>query len=132
MGTAATHTRIEKAAVDNGFDQELPREGGWLGFASSHAPPKVWVTAIVEAALPRSTEAERLVVQKMGQDLFRGGLLEYWEGRCALTGREPQVHACVRRCLARGGVCAAGCCTIALVPSLVPMIGGSGSTPSFS
>lgn len=35
--------------------------------------------------LPRSTEAERLVVQRVGQDLFRHGLLEYWEGRCAIT-----------------------------------------------
>ncbi len=36
--------------------------------------------------LPRSTEAERLVVQRVGQDLFRVGLLEFWEGRCAITG----------------------------------------------
>nr|MBP6834701.1 HNH endonuclease [Deltaproteobacteria bacterium] len=34
----------------------------------------------------RSTEAERLVVQRVGQDLFRAGLLDYWEGRCAVTG----------------------------------------------
>jgi putative restriction endonuclease len=38
------------------------------------------------AALPRATEAERLVVQRVGQDLFRRGLLELWEGRCAVTG----------------------------------------------
>lgn len=38
------------------------------------------------AALPRSTEAERLVVQRVGQDVFRRGLLEYWDGRCAVTG----------------------------------------------
>lgn len=38
------------------------------------------------AAMPRSTEAERLVVQRVGQDLFRDGLLEYWDGRCAVTG----------------------------------------------
>lgn len=36
--------------------------------------------------LPRSTEAERLVVQRVGQDIFRRGLLEYWDGRCAITG----------------------------------------------
>jgi len=36
--------------------------------------------------LPRATEAERLVVQRVGQDVFRTGLLEYWEGRCAVTG----------------------------------------------
>jgi excisionase family DNA binding protein len=38
------------------------------------------------AGLPRSTEAERLVVQRVGQDIFRQGLMEYWEGRCAMTG----------------------------------------------
>ena len=35
--------------------------------------------------LPTSTEAERLVVQRIGQDIFRASLLEYWQGRCPLT-----------------------------------------------
>jgi putative restriction endonuclease len=38
------------------------------------------------ATLPKATEAERLVVQRVGQDLFRKGLLAFWEGRCAITG----------------------------------------------
>ncbi|HZS85287.1 MAG TPA: HNH endonuclease [Stellaceae bacterium] len=38
------------------------------------------------AGLPRATEAERLVVQRVGQDIFRDALLDYWEGRCPLTG----------------------------------------------
>jgi putative restriction endonuclease len=38
------------------------------------------------ASLPRSTEAERLVVERVGQDLYRKGLLELWEGRCAISG----------------------------------------------
>jgi putative restriction endonuclease len=38
------------------------------------------------AGLPRATEAERLVVQRVGQDLFRGALLDYWQGRCCVTG----------------------------------------------
>lgn len=38
------------------------------------------------AALPKSTEAERLIVQRVGQNLFRDGLLDLWEGRCAVTG----------------------------------------------
>jgi len=36
--------------------------------------------------LPHSTEAERLVVQRVGQDIFRASLLDYWQGRCPLTG----------------------------------------------
>lgn len=147
-------SRLEKAATDNGFDQELDRDGDWLVFASTQCPLRVWLGAFggalflaafsqrnvahalgeygtpmaaplpkgalggrtvpdvpamhpllrrafqlsktlpdqllhgfekATASLPRSTEAERLVVQRVGQDLFRGGLLEFWEGRCAVT-----------------------------------------------
>ena len=35
--------------------------------------------------LPRDTEVERLVVQRVGQDVFRDGLLDLWEGACAIT-----------------------------------------------
>lgn len=38
------------------------------------------------ADLPRMTEMERLVVQRIGQDIFRAGLMDYWQGRCPLTG----------------------------------------------
>jgi hypothetical protein len=38
------------------------------------------------AAMPRTTEAERLVVQRVGQDLFRAALLDYWQGKCCVTG----------------------------------------------
>lgn len=36
--------------------------------------------------LPTSTEAERLILQRIGQDVFRSGLLEYWQARCPLAG----------------------------------------------
>jgi hypothetical protein len=38
------------------------------------------------AGVPRTTEAERLVVQRVGQDVFRAALMDYWGGRCAVTG----------------------------------------------
>lgn len=38
------------------------------------------------ADLPRATEAERRVIQRVGQDLFRAALLDYWQGRCCVTG----------------------------------------------
>lgn len=150
----ATVTRLEKVALDNGFDQELPREGEWLGFASTQAPLRLWLSTFGDAVfmaafsqlhvsralehgtpmaspfpagavagrtvidipslhglvrrafqlsrtlpdellhlfekqtagLPRTTEAERLVVQRIGQDVFRAGLIDYWEARCAITG----------------------------------------------
>jgi hypothetical protein len=36
------------------------------------------------ANLPRSTEAERMVIQRIGQDVFRAALIDYWGGRCPL------------------------------------------------
>jgi putative restriction endonuclease len=151
----ATITRLEKIAVDNGFDLALPREADWLGFASTQAPLRLWLTTFAldkfvaalsqttvirgladygtaltfalpqgafgalsvadiptlhrlvrrafqlsktlpdqllrafeekTATLPRATEAERLVIQRVGQDVFRAGLLDYWDGHCAITG----------------------------------------------
>jgi hypothetical protein len=38
--------------------------------------------------LPRATEAERLVVMRVGQEIFRDSLMQYWNGRCPLTGIE--------------------------------------------
>lgn len=36
--------------------------------------------------LPNTIEAERLVVQRIGQNIFRARLIDYWQGRCPLTG----------------------------------------------
>jgi hypothetical protein len=148
-------SRLEKAATDNGFDQVLVPEGGWIVVASTQCPLRVWLGAFGSAVflaafsqqnvvcalgdygtpmaapmpkgaaggrtvvdvpalhrmlrrafqlskalpnellhtferqvamLPKTTEAERLVVQRVGQNLFREGLLDLWEGRCAVTG----------------------------------------------
>ena len=38
------------------------------------------------AGLPRTTEAERLVIQRIGQDIFRAALMDYWGARCPITG----------------------------------------------
>jgi putative restriction endonuclease len=35
---------------------------------------------------PMTTEVERLVMQRVGQDTFRQALLDYWGGACAVTG----------------------------------------------
>jgi hypothetical protein len=155
VANAIPFTRLEKAAVDNGFDLVREPVAEWLPAGSSHAPLDVWLTmdgdghpiaalsrgdvaagladvgapatislptgavaarevpdvgtlhrlvrrayqlartlpnellrtfAEQTAGLPRATEAERLVVQRVGQDVFRAGLLEYWDGRCSVTG----------------------------------------------
>lgn len=36
--------------------------------------------------MPATTEAERLAVQRIGQDIFRGRLEAMWDRRCAVTG----------------------------------------------
>lgn len=36
--------------------------------------------------MPKTTEAERLVVLRVGQEIFRNSLLENWQGRCPITG----------------------------------------------
>jgi predicted restriction endonuclease len=38
------------------------------------------------AGMPRETEAQRWAVERVGQSLFRQALIEYWNGRCPLTG----------------------------------------------
>jgi HNH endonuclease len=42
------------------------------------------------AKLPQTTESERLVIQRIGQNLFRDALMDYWGGRCPLTGITEQ------------------------------------------
>jgi hypothetical protein len=42
--------------------------------------------------LPHTTEAERLVIMRVGQDVFRDSLMQYWNSRCPLTGiAEPEL-----------------------------------------
>jgi len=55
-----------------------------LGISLPDVPFQAFQAAV--QALPRTTEAERLVIQRVGQDLFRQALLAYWGGRCSMTG----------------------------------------------
>jgi hypothetical protein len=38
------------------------------------------------SGLPLATEAERTVVQRIGQDIFRKALMAFWNSACAVTG----------------------------------------------
>jgi hypothetical protein len=38
------------------------------------------------ADLPQTTEVERLVLQRIGQEIFRAALMDYWGARCPVTG----------------------------------------------
>ncbi len=54
-----------------------------LGISLPDAPLREFENRV--AGLPQTTEAERLVVQRIGQDIFRARLMDYWQGRCPLT-----------------------------------------------
>lgn len=151
----AFRTRIEKTAVDNGFELPLPPRNDWLAFAGSQTRLQIWVTTDADknlylalsqsnvleelqahtvippvaipdgsfgtlgardipsfdrlllrvfqlsltlpdellhfferqtAKLPKTTEAERWVVQRVGQDIFRSALRKYWHDQCCLSG----------------------------------------------
>lgn len=55
-----------------------------LGVSLPNGPLETFVEGTKD--LPKATEAERLVVQRVGQDIFRNCLLNYWSRRCPLTG----------------------------------------------
>jgi hypothetical protein len=55
-----------------------------LGISLPDAPLREFELRIAD--LPRTTEAERLAVQRIGQDIFRTRLMDYWQSRCPLTG----------------------------------------------
>jgi putative restriction endonuclease len=42
--------------------------------------------AELEPAAAKNTEVQRLVRQRVGQQAFRGAMLDYWGGACAVTG----------------------------------------------
>lgn len=54
--------------------------------AGSLPPTPLAAFEAATAELPRSTEAERLVIQRIGQDKFREALMLYWDAHCPLTG----------------------------------------------
>lgn len=64
---------------------------GWrLGLSLPTAPLQQF--RVRTAGLPQTTEVERLVVQRIGQNVFREALLDYWDYRCPLTGiAEPEL-----------------------------------------
>lgn len=41
---------------------------------------------IAQSGIIRGTEAERVIRQRIGQDIFRESLMDYWGGACAVTG----------------------------------------------
>lgn len=55
-----------------------------LGVALPDAPFAEFRSAV--QGMPATTEGQRLVIARVGQDIFRARLISYWRGRCPLTG----------------------------------------------
>lgn len=91
-GVAPDHRSIAKHDVDlakfiasTSLSMVVPTHRAFQ--LSQTSPGELLVTFQRETAnLPRSTEIERLEIKRVGQDVFRKGLIDYWEGRCAITG----------------------------------------------
>jgi putative restriction endonuclease len=64
--------------------QDLAERIFQLSMALPSKPLDIFRTRVV--AMPTTTEAERLVIQRVGQDVFREALDRYWLGKCAVTG----------------------------------------------
>jgi putative restriction endonuclease len=76
-----------KGAVHLAEYGELYRLLGRVAALAQTAPDRL-IEKFVAAtqSLPESTEVERLVKQRVGQDIFRNALIAFWQGRCAVTG----------------------------------------------
>jgi hypothetical protein len=55
-----------------------------LGVSLPYAPLREFEARV--EGLPQTTEAEPLVVQRIGQEIFLARLMDYWQGSCPLTG----------------------------------------------
>lgn len=55
-----------------------------LGVTLPDGPLEEFRAAVAD--LPKTTEVEGLVIQRVGQDIFRDRLMTYWQARCPLTG----------------------------------------------
>lgn len=56
------------------------------GLAPAYSGSALAEFVAAKAVPPSATEVERLVAQRIGQDVFRKALISYWQGKCAVTG----------------------------------------------
>jgi len=73
-----------RAVQDRQVLYRLLRRAFQLSRSLPSAPLAVFEAKVQE--LPSKTEVERLHRERIGQGVFRDSLLDYWDGRCAITG----------------------------------------------
>lgn len=94
--SAATLTLLEKLAVDNGFDRELPREGEWLAFASTQSPLRIWLSAPGEA-LFLSAFSQSNVAAALDIGTTASPILPTVAVAARIVTSLPELHRLVRR-----------------------------------
>src|SRR5579883_1320147 len=96
---AVIAARLEKTAIDNGFDQQLPVPEApvrWLGFASTQCPLRVWLATSNElfvAALSQENVAWNL----SGFGSVFGGMIPVGAAAALSVVDIPALHQLVRR-----------------------------------
>lgn len=89
---AAGSLLLDEYATHNGFVFATDIHALYAGLTKAAATARNLPNRIAQQfiqqtqSLPLTTEAERLVVQRIGQNLFRKSLLDYWGGKCCITG----------------------------------------------
>lgn len=83
LGSSESMPMAEVAGLPELYDALAAAFGATRG-TGVLAPIHAFLLAT--AKLPKTTEAERLVVQRVGQDLFRKALMKRCSGRCQVTG----------------------------------------------
>jgi putative restriction endonuclease len=86
-----SHLRIDGGGYQTTGESELGRllrRAAELAMALPNHAADQYAAEIakIEAEPPSTTEALRLTKQRVGQNLFRQALMDYWGGACAVTG----------------------------------------------
>ena len=95
--SSVTLSRLEKAAVDNGFDQELPREGDWLRFASTQCPLRIWLGSLGDGAFIAAFSKQNVsrALEEYGEPIVSALPRGAAGGR--VTTNIPSLHRLLRR-----------------------------------
>ncbi len=79
---ASTKTRLQFSHLTERMDAGTNSSDKFLSVAAlSRRAQKLKLQS-----LPSTTEVERLANQRIGQEIFREALINFWSGRCAITG----------------------------------------------
>jgi len=86
-----SHLRTDDVSYRSSGEAELGRilrRAAELAMALPHHAADCYAEEVakIDAAPPSSTEILRLTKQRVGQNLFRSALMDYWGGACAVTG----------------------------------------------